>query len=72
MIPIHDLVRSICVSLITTMPDQGLEECLETLQDIYEFHSSPPSGEQSLPTVRTCSANVVRRTVRPAHVYPIE
>lgn len=60
------LLRLLGCVIVTMMPEEGLEEALTSLKDIFEFHVESAHYE-SLPTVtsRRGIGNVVNTSMRP-------
>ena len=40
-------LRSKCQDVINLMPEEGLEECLTTLEDMYRFYTQPSAWPES-------------------------
>ena len=60
--------RWFCNLILASMPDDGLEEALESLVRINEFHALPKQlpTPQMRETTRLLKAKIERRTERPA------
>lgn len=60
------LARFVCHVLVDEVPERGLGELYESLNDMYQFYLEQPAQPQAaLPSVRRIDATVGRRMERP-------
>lgn len=60
------LARFVCHVLVDEVPERGLGELYESLNDMYQFYLEQPAQPQrALPSVQRIDATVGRRMERP-------
>jgi hypothetical protein len=64
------MLRLLCHVLLDQIPDQGMQELLDIMSDLYEFYSSRTEAyTPSLPEPPKLKARVGKAIIRP--VFPI-
>jgi hypothetical protein len=58
-------MRTVCYHLLDLIPDEGLEEVLNTLSDCWEFYSSRHGTLPALPEVHEIKGTVSEVMERP-------
>ena len=54
----YALARFLCCALIAKLPNEGVDECLATVNDIYQFYTVSPSKLLPTPTIEKLSVAI--------------